>query len=27
VFEAGDEVLAMVTPDSEESVRGILTGE
>ncbi len=26
-FEAGDEVLAMVTPDSEENVRGILTGE
>ncbi|MGH9031557.1 MAG: potassium channel family protein [Acidimicrobiia bacterium] len=26
VFEAGDEVLAMVTPDSEEEVRGILTG-
>ena len=26
VFEAGDEVLAMVTPDSEESVRRILTG-
>jgi trk system potassium uptake protein len=25
-FEAGDEVLAMVTPDSEENVRGILTG-
>jgi trk system potassium uptake protein TrkA len=27
VFEIGDEVLAMVTPDSEENVRGILTGE
>ena len=26
VFEIGDEVLAMVTPDSEENVRGILTG-
>ena len=26
-FEVGDEVLAMVTPDSEENVRGILTGE
>jgi trk system potassium uptake protein TrkA len=26
-FEIGDEVLAMVTPDSEENVRGILTGE
>jgi trk system potassium uptake protein len=26
VFEAGDEVLAMVTPDSEENVRAILTG-
>lgn len=26
VFEAGDEVLAMVTPDSEEEVRSILTG-
>jgi trk system potassium uptake protein TrkA len=26
VFEVGDEVLAMVTPDSEEEVRGILTG-
>ena len=26
VFEAGDEVLAMVTPDSEENVRTILTG-
>ena len=26
-FESGDEVLAMVTPDSEENVRGILTGE
>jgi len=26
VFEAGDEVLAMVTPDSEETVRTILTG-
>jgi trk system potassium uptake protein TrkA len=26
VFEAGDEVLAMVTPDSEENLRGILTG-
>ena len=26
-FETGDEVLAMVTPDSEENVRGILTGE
>jgi trk system potassium uptake protein TrkA len=25
-FEAGDEVLAMVTPDSEENVRTILTG-
>lgn len=27
VFEAGDEVLAMVTPESEEEVRSILTGE
>jgi trk system potassium uptake protein TrkA len=27
VFEAGDEVLAMVTPDSEEEVRRILTGD
>jgi trk system potassium uptake protein TrkA len=27
VFEAGDEVLAMVTPESEEDVRNILTGE
>jgi trk system potassium uptake protein TrkA len=26
VFEAGDEVLAMVTPDSEDEVRQILTG-
>jgi len=26
VFTAGDEVLAMVTPDSEEEVRRILTG-
>ncbi|MBA2327006.1 MAG: TrkA family potassium uptake protein [Actinobacteria bacterium] len=26
VFEAGDEVLAMVTPESEEEVRRILTG-
>jgi trk system potassium uptake protein len=26
-FETGDEVLAMVTPDSEENVRSILTGE
>jgi trk system potassium uptake protein len=26
-FEVGDEVLAMVTPDSEENVRAILTGE
>jgi len=26
VFEAGDEVLAMVTPQSEEEVRRILTG-
>jgi trk system potassium uptake protein TrkA len=26
VFQAGDEVLAMVTPDSEEQVRRILTG-
>jgi trk system potassium uptake protein TrkA len=26
MFEAGDEVLAMVTPDSEENVRAILTG-
>ena len=26
VFEVGDEVLAMVTPDSEEEVRRILTG-
>jgi Trk K+ transport system NAD-binding subunit len=25
-FEAGDEVLAMVTSDSEEDVRRILTG-
>jgi len=27
VFEVGDEVLAMVTPESEEAVRGILTGD
>jgi trk system potassium uptake protein len=27
VFEAGDEVLAMVTPESEEHVRAILTGD
>jgi trk system potassium uptake protein TrkA len=27
VFEAGDEVLAMVTPDSEDNVRRILTGD
>jgi trk system potassium uptake protein TrkA len=26
VFQAGDEVLAMVTPDAEEQVRQILTG-
>jgi trk system potassium uptake protein TrkA len=26
IFEAGDEVLAMVTPDSEDDVRRILTG-
>jgi len=26
VFEAGDEILAMVTPDSEEEVRQLLTG-
>jgi trk system potassium uptake protein TrkA len=26
VFQAGDEVLAMVTPDSEEQVRAILEG-
>jgi len=26
IFESGDEVLAMVTPDSEETVRTILTG-
>jgi trk system potassium uptake protein TrkA len=26
IFEPGDEVLAMVTPDSEEEVRRILTG-
>ncbi len=26
VFEAGDEVLAMVTPDAEEDVRRLLTG-
>ena len=26
-FEVGDEVLAIVTPDSEENVRRILTGE
>jgi len=26
VFETGDEVLAMVTPDSEEEVRRLLTG-
>ena len=26
IFEAGDEVLAMVTHDSEEDVRKILTG-
>jgi trk system potassium uptake protein TrkA len=27
VFEVGDEVLAMVTPESEEAVRRILTGD
>ena len=27
VFEAGDEVLALVTPDSEDEVRRILTGK
>jgi len=27
VFEAGDEVLALVTPDSEDEMRVILTGE
>jgi trk system potassium uptake protein TrkA len=27
IFEAGDEVLAMVTPESEEAVRAILTGD
>ena len=26
VFETGDEVLAMVTPESEEEVRRLLTG-
>jgi trk system potassium uptake protein TrkA len=26
IFEAGDEVLAMVTPESEDDVRAILTG-
>lgn len=26
IFEAGDEVLAMVTPDSEDAVRRLLTG-
>ena len=26
VFEAGDEVLALVTPDSEDQIREILTG-
>jgi len=26
VFESGDEVLAMVTSDSEDDVRQILTG-
>ena len=26
IFEAGDEVLAMVTADSEDDVRQILTG-
>src|SRR5262249_48293340 len=26
IFEAGDEVLAMVTPESEDEVRRILTG-
>ena len=26
VFEAGDEVLALVTPDSEDQIRQILTG-
>jgi Trk K+ transport system NAD-binding subunit len=26
IFEAGDEVLAMVTPDSEDDVRKMLTG-
>ena len=25
-FEAGDEVLALVTPDSEDQIREILTG-
>jgi len=27
IFEAGDEVLALVTPDSEDEMRRILTGE
>jgi len=27
VFEIGDEVLAMVTPEAEEDVRRILTGD
>ena len=26
IFEAGDEVLAMVTPESEDEVRQLLTG-
>jgi trk system potassium uptake protein TrkA len=26
IFEAGDEVLAIVTPESEDDVRRILTG-
>ena len=26
VFEAGDEVLALVTPDSEDEIRELLTG-
>ena len=26
IFEAGDEVLALVTPDTEDEVRRILTG-
>jgi trk system potassium uptake protein TrkA len=26
IFEAGDEVLAMVTPESEDEVRRLLTG-